>query len=207
MRATARYSTRILKRKPTSQTGVAILKLMMMAQTMLKRPVMGLAIRKTPIEEALCRLTTGPPQRPEFESPRGCVRPGRDTLALPITPIHRSAIEIRRPQESSSLTQLTPSGRLTPPSQGRQYVLGAAILAFREPLAQLADDRAGHSVALEPSEQLLLASGELHTLQVPTHPGGQSLPQEIYGPSPPRGRSLASLYRGWRPVRGSMGRC
>jgi hypothetical protein len=39
-------------------------------------------------------------------------------------------------------------GRLTPPSQRRQDVLGAAILAFREPLAQLAEDRARHAVAL-----------------------------------------------------------
>jgi hypothetical protein len=38
--------------------------------------------------------------------------------------------------------------RLTPPSQGRQDVLGAAVLAFREPLAQLAEDRARHPVAL-----------------------------------------------------------
>jgi hypothetical protein len=38
--------------------------------------------------------------------------------------------------------------RLTPPSQGRQDVLRAAVLAFREPLAQLADERARHTVAL-----------------------------------------------------------
>jgi hypothetical protein len=100
------------------------------------------------------------------------------------------------PVESSSLTQQTASGRLTPPSQGRHYVLGAAVLAFREPLAQLADDRAWHTVALESAEQLLLAGGELHALQVLTHLGRQSLPQEIYGPSPPLGPSLASLYRG-----------
>src|SRR5215218_216340 len=86
-------------------------------------------------------------------------------------------------------------GRLTPPSQGRQYVLGDAVLAFREPLAQLADDRAGHTVALEPSEQLVFAGGELHALQVPTHLGGQALPQEIHGPSPPPlGRSVGSWY-------------
>ncbi len=53
----ARYSTRISKRKPTSQTGVARLKPLMMAQT----------IRKTPIEWALCRLMTGQPRRLEFE--------------------------------------------------------------------------------------------------------------------------------------------
>src|SRR5215203_4094407 len=100
------------------------------------------------------------------------------------------------PVESSSRTQQTARCRLTPPSQRRQYVLGAAVLAFWEPRAQLADDRAWHTVALEPSEQLPLRAGELHALQVPTHLGGQSLPQEIYGPSPPPGRSLASLYRG-----------
>jgi len=47
-----------LKRKPTSQTGVAILKLMM-AQTILK----------TPIEEGLFRLTAGRLRRLEFDSP------------------------------------------------------------------------------------------------------------------------------------------
>src|SRR3712207_5181851 len=88
------------------------------------------------------------------------------------------------------------SSRLTPPSQGRQDVLGTAVLAFRQPLAQLTDDRARHTVALEPSEQLLLAGGELHPLQVPAHLGGQALPQEIHGPSPPVGWSLASWYRG-----------
>jgi Recombinase zinc beta ribbon domain len=91
------------------------------------------------------------------------------------------------PVESSSLTQQTASGRLTPPSEGRHYVLGAAVLAFRKPLAQLADDRAWHTVALKHSEQLLLAGGELHALQVLTHPDRQSLPQEIHGPSPPLG--------------------
>jgi hypothetical protein len=38
--------------------------------------------------------------------------------------------------------------RLTPPSQGRQDVLGAAVLPFREPLAQLAEDRARYPVSL-----------------------------------------------------------
>src|SRR5215204_5655425 len=76
--------------------------------------------------------------------------------------------------------------RLKPPSEGRQDVLGAAVFAFRQPLAQLTDERAWHTVALEPAEQLLLAGGELHALQVPTHLGGQALPQEIHGPSPPR---------------------
>src|SRR5918993_995345 len=79
----------------------------------------------------------------------------------------------------------TPAERLTPPSEGRQDVLGATVLAFREPLAQLRDDRTRHTVALEPSKQLLLAGGELHPLQVPTHLGGQALPQEIHGPLPP----------------------
>src|SRR5215217_778743 len=87
--------------------------------------------------------------------------------------------------ESSSRSQQTPVERLTPPPQGRQDVLGAAILALREPLAQLTDDRPRHTVALEPAEQLLLAGGELHSFQVPTHLGGQALPQEIHGPSPP----------------------
>jgi hypothetical protein len=41
---------------------------------------------------------------------------------------------------------------------------GAAVLAFREPLAQLADDRAGHTVALEPAEQLVFAAGALSSL-------------------------------------------
>src|SRR5215204_4101684 len=79
----------------------------------------------------------------------------------------------------------TPAERLTPPPEGRQDVLGAAVLALREPLAQLRDDRSRHTVTLEPSKQLLLTGGELHTFQVPTHLGGQALPQEIHGPSPP----------------------
>src|SRR5215208_6414592 len=62
------------------------------------------------------------------------------------------------------------------PSQGRQDVLSAAVLAFREPLAQLAGDRAGHTVALEPSEQFLLAGGEFHALQVPYPPGRAGAP-------------------------------
>jgi hypothetical protein len=44
----------------------------------------------------------------------------------------------------------------------------------------VAEDRARHTVALEPSEQLLLAGGELDALQVPAHLGGQALPQEIH---------------------------
>src|SRR5829696_2192151 len=79
----------------------------------------------------------------------------------------------------------TPAERLTPPPQGRQYILGAAVLALWEPLAQLRDDRPRHTVALEPAEQLLLTGGELHSFQVPTHLGGQALPQEIHGLSPP----------------------
>src|SRR5215203_1695428 len=85
----------------------------------------------------------------------------------------------------------TPAERLTPPPEGRQDVLGAAVLALREPLAQLRDDRPRHTVALEPSEQLLLAGGKLHPLQVPTHLGGQSLPQGIHAPSPPPHGRLA----------------
>src|SRR5829696_3866075 len=87
--------------------------------------------------------------------------------------------------ESSSLPQQTSAERLTPPPQGRQDVLGAAVLAFREPLAQLIGDRPRHTVALEPSKQLLLAGRELHSFQVPTHLGGQALPQEIHATSPP----------------------
>src|ERR687898_3327615 len=87
--------------------------------------------------------------------------------------------------ESSSQPQQTLAERLTPPLQGRQDVLGAAVLALRESLAQLRDDRTRHTVALEPSKQLLLAGGELHTFQVPTHLSGQALPQEIHATSPP----------------------
>src|SRR5829696_3576112 len=61
--------------------------------------------------------------------------------------------------ESSSQPQQTPAERLTPPPQGRQDVLGAAVLALWEPLAQLTYDRPRHTVALEPSKQLLLAGG------------------------------------------------
>src|SRR5215208_5530206 len=68
--------------------------------------------------------------------------------------------------------------RLTPPAQGGQDVLGAAVLAFRKPLAQLAEDRAWHPVALQPAKQLLLAGGELDALQVSSHLRGQALPQE-----------------------------
>jgi hypothetical protein len=90
-----------------------------------------------------------------------------------------------------------PGGRLTPPSQGHQDVLGTAVLALRQPLAQLTDYRAGHAVALEHPEHLLLLGGDSTSLQVPTHPGGQALPQEIHGPSPPLiGRSPGSWYRG-----------
>jgi hypothetical protein len=81
-------------------------------------------------------------------------------------------------------------GWLTAPTQGRQDILRATILAFREPLAQLADDWARHPVALQPAEQLLLAGWELDTLQVSTHLGGQALPQKIHVPLPPPGRSL-----------------
>jgi hypothetical protein len=102
-------------------------------------------------------------------------------------PLEYASAEAYSPVESSSRTQQKASGRLTPPSQGRQDILGAAVLAFREPLAQLADERARHTVALQPAEQLLLAGGELYALQILTHLGGQSFPQEIYGPSPPLG--------------------
>src|SRR3712207_6515412 len=101
-------------------------------------------------------------------------------------------LRLYRSLRSSSVES---SRRLTPPSQGRQDVLGTAVLAFRQPLAQLTDDQARHTVALEPSEQLLLAGRELHPLQVSTHLGRQALPQEIHSPSPPLGRSLASWYR------------
>src|SRR5918995_5070901 len=90
----------------------------------------------------------------------------------------------------------TPAERLTPPPQGRQYVLGAAVLTLREPLAQLRDDRPRHTVALERSQQFLLAGGEVHSCQVPAHLGGQTLPQEIHGLSPPPHCRLAGgLYR------------
>src|SRR5215203_870683 len=87
-------------------------------------------------------------------------------------------------------------GQLTPPAQGGQDALGTAVLAFRKPLAQLAEDRARHPVALQPAKQLLFAGGELDALQVSAHLRGQALPQEIHGPSSPLGRSLASRYRG-----------
>src|SRR5918999_4125909 len=87
--------------------------------------------------------------------------------------------------ESSSQPQQTLAERLTPPSEGRQDLLGAAVLALRKPLAQLRDDRTRHTVVLEPSEQLFLEGGELHSFQVPTHLGGQALPQEIHATSPP----------------------
>jgi hypothetical protein len=64
--------------------------------------------------------------------------------------------------ETTSGPQQTPAERLTPPSEGRQDVLGTAVLAFREPLAQLIGDRSWHAIALEPAEQLLLAGGKLH---------------------------------------------
>src|SRR5215204_7709135 len=90
--ATARYYTRILKRKPTSQRGVAILKPLMMAQPILKTSVMGHEIRKTPIEEALCRLTTRPLRRLESEGPL-VYRDGQgDTLAVPIAHFHEVAL-------------------------------------------------------------------------------------------------------------------
>src|SRR3712207_1134874 len=87
--------------------------------------------------------------------------------------------------EFTEVLSVESSSQLTPPSQGRQDVLGTAVLAFRQPLAQLRDDQARHTVALEPSEQLLLAGGELYSFQVPTHLGGQALPQEIHCLSPP----------------------
>src|SRR5829696_3435134 len=96
--ATARYYTRILKRKPTSQRGAAILKPLMMAQTILKTPVMGQEIRKTPIEEALCRLTTRPLRRFESEGPLVYRNGQGDTLAVPIAHFHRSATSILSPR-------------------------------------------------------------------------------------------------------------
>src|SRR5215203_498053 len=83
-------------------------------------------------------------------------------------------------------------GRLTPPTKSRQDVLGTAIFALWEPLAQLAEDHTRHPVALQPAEQHLLAGWELDTLQVSTNLGGQALPQKIHGPLPPLGRSLGS---------------
>jgi hypothetical protein len=62
--------------------------------------------------------------------------------------------------------------RLTSTSEGLQDVLGTAVFALRQPLAQLADDQARNPVALEPSEQFILAGGKLDALQVPTHLGG-----------------------------------
>src|SRR5829696_10040009 len=89
---TARYYTRILKRKPTSQRGVTILKPLMLAQTILKTPVMGQTIRKTPIEEALCRLTTRPLRRLESEGPL-VYRNGQGiSLAVPIAHFHEVAL-------------------------------------------------------------------------------------------------------------------
>src|SRR5215217_3094573 len=82
------------------------------------------------------------------------------------------------------------------PGAGRTGRPGAAVLAFRKPLAQLAEDRARHPVALQPAKQLRLAGGELDALQVSAHLRGQALSQEIHGSSPPLGRSLASWYRG-----------
>src|SRR5215212_5656643 len=79
----------------------------------------------------------------------------------------------------------TPAQRLTPLSEGRQDILGTAVLALRDPPSQLRDERPRHTVALEPSEQLLLAGRELYSLQVSAHLGGQTLPQEIHATSPP----------------------
>src|SRR5215211_617226 len=109
-----------------------------------------------------------------------CVEVKFSEVGLPLYGVLRSSLV-----ESSSLPRQTPAERLTPSPQGRQDLLGAAVLALREPLAQLTDDRTWHTVALEPSKQLLLAGGELHSVQVPTHLGGQALPQEIHRPSPP----------------------
>jgi hypothetical protein len=61
--------------------------------------------------------------------------------------------------------------RLTSTSEGLQDVLGTAVFALWQPLAQLADDQAGNPVALEPHEQFVLAGGELYALQVPTDLG------------------------------------
>src|SRR5215208_2142177 len=71
----------------------------------------------------------------------------------------------RRRSERPSLTcgaaETQVSTRLTAPAQGGQDVLGAAVLAFRKPLAQLAEDRTRHPVALQPAKHLLFAGGEL----------------------------------------------
>jgi hypothetical protein len=83
--------------------------------------------------------------------------------------LHSNGVLRRSSVESSS--------RLTPTSQGLQDVLGTAVLALRQPLAQLADYRARHAVVLEPPEHLLLAGGELNP------------PPDIYPP----GRASASL--------------
>src|SRR5215207_5032249 len=90
-----------------------------------------------------------------------------DMTALPVLALSgRGYAELRidgvlggSPVESSSRPQQTASGRLTPLSQGRQDVLGAAVLTFRESLAQLTDERARHAVALEPSEHSSLRAG------------------------------------------------
>ena len=55
-----------------------------MAQTILTTPVMGQVIRKTPIEEALCRLTTRPLRQLESEGPLVYWNGQGDTLAVPI---------------------------------------------------------------------------------------------------------------------------
>ena len=47
--------------------------------------MMGQPIRKTPIEEILYRLRTGPPRRLESEGPLW-MRPGRDALAASYYP-------------------------------------------------------------------------------------------------------------------------
>jgi hypothetical protein len=60
--------------------------------------------------------------------------------------------------EGSIRDAVDAGGRLTPPSQSRQDVLGATVLAFRKPLAQLTEDQARHTVVLESSEQLLLSA-------------------------------------------------
>src|SRR5215207_3537871 len=85
--------------------------------------MMGQPIRKTPIEEILYRPRTGPPRRLESEDPLW-MRPGRDTLALPITLIHRSATAIPKSQRlllplpSPSIT-CSPTPRLGLPRAGR----------------------------------------------------------------------------------------
>src|SRR5687768_5991057 len=70
----------------------------MTAQTILKTPVMGQPIRKTPIDGALCRLMTRPLRRLESEGPL-VYRNGQGiSLAVLIAHFHRSATSILSPQ-------------------------------------------------------------------------------------------------------------